>query len=129
MNLTRRELLIGTAFTLHAADSPWIDLFDGKTLNGWTPSEHQGGWKVSGGKLTFDGDRSHLFYTGSNSFKNFELEARVFTQPLCNSGIFFHTEFQEKGFPVKGFEVQINNTAAGEGNYRERKKKIGRAHV
>ena len=26
------------------------------------------------------------------------------------------------GFPTKGFEVQINNTAGGEGTYRERKK-------
>jgi hypothetical protein len=40
----------------------------------------------------------------------------------CNSGVYFHTAYQEKDFPVKGFEVQINNTASGEGSYRERKK-------
>ena len=32
---------------------------------------------------------------------------------LCNSGVYFHTEYQESGWPLKGFEVQINNTATG----------------
>ena len=30
--------------------------------------------------------------------------------------------YQESDFPEKGFEIQINNTATGEGSYRERKK-------
>lgn len=32
------------------------------------------------------------------------------TKPGSNSGIYFHTAFQEKGFPDKGFEVQVNNS-------------------
>jgi hypothetical protein len=32
------------------------------------------------------------------------------TFPGANSGFYFHTEFQESGFPNKGFEVQVNNT-------------------
>ena len=40
----------------------------------------------------------------------------------CNSGVYFHTAYQENDFPYKGFEVQINNTATGEGSYQERKK-------
>ena len=55
-------------------------------------------------------------------FKNFELEVEALARPLCNSGVYFHTAYQETGFPNKGFEVQINNTASGEGTYRERKK-------
>ena len=27
-----------------------------------------------------------------------------------NSGIYFHTEYQEDGWPEKGYEVQVNNT-------------------
>ena len=68
-----------------------------------------------------DGARSHLFYTGRD-FKNFELEVEALAQTACNSGVYFHTAYQETGFPTKGFEVQINNTAGGEGTYRERKK-------
>ena len=40
----------------------------------------------------------------------------------CNPGVYFHTAHQESGFPNKGVEIQINNTAGGEGSYRERKK-------
>jgi hypothetical protein len=34
----------------------------------------------------------------------------VFTAPNSNGGVYFHTEFQDRGFPRKGFEVQVNNT-------------------
>jgi len=124
--ITRRAFVgAAAAATVTAAGDGWVPLFDGRTLTGWRPSENQGSWKVVDGQLAADGPRSHLFYTGpvaNARFRNFELEAEVLTQPLANSGIYFHTAYQEKGFPQKGFEVQINNTALGEGSYRERKK-------
>jgi hypothetical protein len=46
----------------------------------------------------------------NHNFKNFELKADVMTTPGSNSGIYFHTEFQEKGWPNRGYEAQINNT-------------------
>jgi hypothetical protein len=58
--------------------------------------------------------RSHLFYAGpvhGGDFRNFELEVELSTQPECNSGVYFHTAYLETGFPEKGFEVQVNNTA------------------
>src|SRR5450631_1560133 len=106
---------------LLAADEGWIPLFNGKNLDGWKPSEHQDAWTVRDGQIVADGARSHLFYTGRD-FKNFELEVEALAETACNSGVYFHTAYQETGFPTKGFEVQINNTALGEGTYRERKK-------
>jgi hypothetical protein len=32
------------------------------------------------------------------------------TTPGSNSGIYFHTTYQESGFPKKGYEVQVNNS-------------------
>jgi hypothetical protein len=32
------------------------------------------------------------------------------TTPGSNSGIYFHTEFQQQSWPDKGFEVQVNNS-------------------
>ena len=32
------------------------------------------------------------------------------TMPGANSGIYFHTAYQETGFPSKGYEVQVNNS-------------------
>ena len=79
----------------------------------------------SAGSLAADGPRSHLFYTGgvhNANFKNFELEVECLARHGCNSGVYFHTAYQETGFPIKGFEVQVDNTATGEGGYIERKK-------
>lgn len=124
--MTRRTFAGAAAAAAFAfADDGWVDLFDGQSLKGWRPSENKGSWKVAGGELLADGPRSHLFYAGpihDASFKNFELEVEALARPLANSGIYFHTAYQETGYPRKGFEVQINNTATGEGGYRERKK-------
>ena len=91
----------------------WISLFDGKSLEGWQASENKGTFTVKDGTIAVDGDRSHLFYMGSlqnHDFKNFEFKASIMTKPGANSGIFFHTEYQETGWPSKGIEVQVNNT-------------------
>ena len=91
----------------------WISLFDGKTLNGWKASEKPGTFSVEDGAIKVAGPRSHLYYEGpvmNHNFKNFEFKAQVMTKPGSNSGIYFHTAYQEKGFPDKGFEVQVNNS-------------------
>jgi len=91
----------------------WISLFDGKSLDGWKASEKPGTFSVEDGSIKVAGPRSHLFYEGpvmDHNFKNFEFKALVMTRPGSNSGIYFHTEYQENGFPDKGFEVQVNNS-------------------
>ena len=123
--ITRRAFA-GTlaALALPAADTGWTELFDGHTLTGWRPSENKESWKVADSALAADGKRSHLFYNGpfhGADFRNFELEVELMTRPGCNSGVYFHTAYQETGFPTKGFEVQVDNSYIGEGGYRERK--------
>ncbi|MGE5647701.1 MAG: family 16 glycoside hydrolase [Acidobacteriota bacterium] len=125
--LTRRELAsllaaLPVTAARATADEGWIPLFDGKSLDGWRASEHAESWKVAEGAIAAAGPRSHLFYTRRTGFKNFELKASVMTRPGANSGIYFHTQFERGGWPAKGFEVQINNTHHGEGDYIERKK-------
>ena len=95
------------------ADDGWISLFDGKTFTGWKFSEKPGTFKIEDGSIVVNGPRSHLYYDGpvkNHNFKNFEVKAQVMTKPGSNSGFYFHTEFQEVGFPDKGFEVQVNNS-------------------
>jgi histidinol phosphatase-like PHP family hydrolase len=113
--------ILAIAACSFAAD--WTPLFDGKSLDGWTASENKDSWKIVDGQLAADGPRSHLFYTRKTDYKNFEFKADVLTRPGANSGIYFHTSYLEKGWPIhSGFEVQVNNTHGGEGAYRERKK-------
>ncbi len=90
----------------------WTELFDGKTLDGWKANEAPRSFYVQDGCIVANGQpTSHLFYVGDpKPFKNFELEAEVKTEPTANSGIFFHTKFQNHNSPHKGFEAQINNT-------------------
>lgn len=101
--------------TLTAAEKSagWQLLFDGKSLDGWKASEDSGVFTVQDGNLVVSGKRSHLFYTGpvaGANFTNFELTLDVMTFPKANSGVYFHTEYQETGWPTKGYEVQVNNT-------------------
>jgi hypothetical protein len=91
----------------------WISLFDGKTLNNWKASEAPSTFRVEDGAIVVHGPRAHLFYEGpalQQGFKNFEFSAQVMTTPGSNSGIFFHTKFQESGWPAAGYEVQVNNS-------------------
>lgn len=95
------------------SDNGWISLFDGKSLYGWKASDKPGTFSVEDGAIKVAGPTSHLYYEGpvkDHNFKNFEFKALVMTRPGSNSGIYFHTEYQDKSFPDKGFEVQVNNS-------------------
>jgi hypothetical protein len=105
--------LVLLSFRLTAQSQEWIELFNGKNLDGWKVSENPTSFKVEDGVIKVDGPRAHAFYEGeveNHDFKNFELLVEVKTMPKANSGIFFHTVYQEKGWPNKGYEVQVNQT-------------------
>jgi hypothetical protein len=109
--------LVGLAFFNAKNPGPadeWINLFDGKTFNGWkVTTENPGTFHIEDGMIVANGDRSHLFYEGDvmkHTFKNFEFKTKIMTTPGSNSGIFIHTEYQPDGWPKKGYEIQVNNT-------------------
>jgi len=94
-------------------DEGWISLFDGKSLNGWKVGNNAATFSIEDGSIVAHGQTAHLFYDGDvmqHNFKNFELKAEVMTLPGSNSGIYFHTAYQESGWPAKGYEVQVNNS-------------------
>ena len=86
------------------ADRQWIDLFDGKTLDGWT-ADKPGIWSVVDGIVVGRGQpnrSSHLFY--QKPFTDFELQAQV-KITAGNSGLLFRIE---QGNPDSGgYEAQI----------------------
>ncbi len=99
---------------IQAAESEgWIPLFDGKSLDGWKVNENPQTFSVKDGEIVVKGNRSHMFYVGpvaNADFQNFEFKADVMTKPGANSGIYFHTKFQETGWPVTSYESQVNQT-------------------
>jgi hypothetical protein len=91
----------------------WISLFDGRSLSNWRVGSNAETFSVDSGMIIVHGKTAHLFYDGDvldHNFKNFELKADVMTYPGANSGIYFHTAYQEGGWPSKGYEVQVNNS-------------------
>jgi hypothetical protein len=95
----------------------WTSLFDGQSLNGWKANENAASFSVVGGEIVAHGERSHLFYVGGvhgGTFTNFELEVEALTKPSANSGVFFHTRFQDDGWPSHGYEAQVNTSHADE---------------
>jgi Domain of Unknown Function (DUF1080) len=118
--MKKNILFFVTVFTVMACSNTnkvkgqngWISLFDGKSLDGWQANK-PGTFSVEDGSIKVAGATAHLFYDGpvmNHDFKNFEFKSLVMTKPGSNSGIYFHTEYQENGFPDKGFEVQVNNS-------------------
>jgi hypothetical protein len=119
-------ILFFSAKGIAAENSDWISLFDGQSLRNWKASENPNTFRVVDGAIVAHGPRAHLFYVGDGitqtGFKNFEFEAEVLSKPGANSGIFFHTAYQDQGWPEQGFEVQINNSQPEHDGYLEMKK-------
>ena len=89
----------------------FVRIFDGKTMNGWKVAERPDTFKIVDGALVAKGDRAHCFYVGDEKpFVDFQLKIDVLTRPKANGGVYFHTRWQETGFPRGGFECQVNQT-------------------
>ena len=100
-----------------AADTPkpeagFVSLFDGQSLDGWKVGKNANTFSVRDGMIVMEHPTgaqgpAHLFYDGavnSHSFKNFTLRVDVMTFPGANSGIYFHTKYQEAEWPRWGQE-------------------------
>lgn len=109
----------------NSSEDSWISLFNGKNLDGWIALENPESFQVEDGVLICHGKRSHLYYMPGEQkgiFKNFEFKTMVKTTPGSNSGIFIHTKEQEESWPLKGYEVQVNNSYTGLPNNPELRK-------
>lgn len=107
------SLFTAMAFITNNTNDGWESLFDGKSLNNWKVGENAATFTVDNGMIVAHGPTAHLFYDGdisNHNFKNFEFKAEVMTTPGSNSGIYFHTIYQQKSWPAKGYEVQVNNS-------------------
>lgn len=100
------------ACTKAQSDEGWVSIFNG-TMENWKVGNNASSFSIEDGTIKVNGPVSHLYYDGpvqKHLFKNFEFKALVKTLPGANSGIYFHTSYQEKGWPDRGYEVQVNNS-------------------
>ncbi len=111
-------LLFCSASRSSPARGGWIQLFDGKSLDGWKVGENAETFSVQNGCIVAHGKTAHLFYVGDvqgHDFKNFDLKAEVMTEPESSIPIhlYFAPSTQEEraaGPRAKGYEVQVNNS-------------------
>jgi hypothetical protein len=90
-----------TACTLRPADSGWISLTDGKTLNGWRP-EGKADWSVRNGVFVGRQGPDNVggdLYT-NREWADFELECEFKAVWPAVSGIFFRRSAAQPGYKV-----------------------------
>jgi hypothetical protein len=114
----KKWIVISAAFIVLSSlqsqqKNQWVALFDGKSLDGWKVGDNANTFTIEDGAIVANGNVAHLFYDGpvnGHLFKNFEFRAEVMTLPGSNSGIYFHTAYQQSSWPQKGYEAQVNNS-------------------
>ncbi|HXW08649.1 MAG TPA: DUF1080 domain-containing protein [Vicinamibacterales bacterium] len=112
-SLLRISPLFLAAFLQAGQTEPgFTQLFNGKDFTGWRISNPDA-FRIEDGAIVANGNPGHAYYDGpfrNHTFRDFELKVDVMTRSNSNGGIYILTEFQEKGWPAKGFEIQVNNT-------------------
>jgi hypothetical protein len=104
-------VLFPISMQTRGSEAGFVQLFNGKDFTGWKIS-NPASFTIENGAIVAHGTPGHAYYAGpvGTTFRNFELKVDVMTRPNSNGGIYVMTEFQEKGWPSKGFEIQVNNT-------------------
>ena len=89
----------------------WVLLFNGKDFSNWQIDKwNPESFSVEDGAIKCHGEPSMMYYNGKGSvMKDFHFVADVMTKPHANGGGFFHTKYQDKGWPF-GHEAQLNMT-------------------
>jgi quinoprotein glucose dehydrogenase len=119
--------LLGRA-DARGSDSGWIQLFDGKTLNGWVHMNGAHTFVVEDGAIvgrTVESSASmNSFLCSLQEFDDFELELETYIDPITNSGIQIRTKvrplsgsgpaYQSFAGRVNGPQVEIRRFYEGQ---------------
>jgi len=110
-SLSANGLAEDNTLTESEKNDGWILLFNGKDFTGWQIDKwNPDCFSIDEGAIKCHGKPSMIYHTGEvKNVKDFHFVADVMTRPGANGGIFFHTAYQDKGWPI-GHEAQINMT-------------------
>lgn len=105
----RRTVILGLAAAALAgpagAEALLQVLFDGTSLDGWTPVG-DANWTLADGMVSADrGGMS--FLVSRDSFRDFDLRADIWVSPEANSGIFIRCSDRARFTPANAYEVNV----------------------
>ncbi len=102
-------VMVGLAAMAPSSPSPaqtgWVTLFDGKTLDHWTPIG-DANWRLADGAVVADKGKGG-FLVSKDSYTNFELHAEFWVSDDANSGIFIRCEDPKSVTGKTAYEVNI----------------------
>lgn len=110
--MKKNQILLGLALLVPAGPAQseaaeWIDLFDGQTLEGWTPNFEDQSIEVRDGVIEMLSVKKNLWLVHEGEFSDFELEGEV-KAPLTNynTGIAFRCDEKPVGYQCEIFDRQ-----------------------
>ncbi|WP_299320618.1 DUF1080 domain-containing protein [uncultured Maribacter sp.] len=117
--LLTSKLLIVSALALAVSctentkdDTPWVDLFDGKTLNGWHKLGGDANYSIKDGTIvgTTIHDTPNTFLTTDNMYGDFILELDYKVDSTMNSGIQIRSNSisSYRDGRVHGYQIEID---------------------
>ncbi len=107
-------IIIFSACSAEKDTTPWVDLFDGKTLNGWNVKNGEAEYYVEDGMLVGKATRNtpNTFLCTDSVFSDFILEFSFKADADLNSGV----QFRSLSFPeyrnnrVHGYQMELDPT-------------------
>ncbi|MSQ94692.1 MAG: DUF1080 domain-containing protein [Gemmataceae bacterium] len=91
-------------------DAGWVQLFNGKDLEGWKtspPEQLEKSWYVKEGIIYSKGKQASHLFSPRDDYENFHYRIEAKISDKGNSGQYFRTKYGP-GYP-KGYEAQINS--------------------
>ena len=86
------------------AGAPWVTLFDGTSLDGWT-NVGTANWKLADGAA--QANQGVGFLLSKDSYADFEIRAELWVDAEANSGIFIRCSDPAKISPSTAYEVNV----------------------
>ena len=88
--------------------SGWVQLFDGKSLDGWN-KVGESNWRVEDGAIVVDkmAGKDAGYLVSKDSYKDFQIKAEFWTDEEANSGIFIRCDVRDKIDSKVCYEVNI----------------------
>ena len=88
----------------------WVELFDGKTLDGWERHGGKATYEVVDGAIvgTSAPHTPNTFLCTKREYGDFALEYEYFPHPKLNCGVQFRSRIRESGDRVWGYQCEID---------------------